>query len=817
MDTVLHDIRYTLRGLARNPGFTLAATLTLALAVGATTATFGVLDRAVLRPLAVEAPERLVQVAIAREDSSGAVASISWNLSYPGFTDLRDRAGVFSGVLAHSPVALALRGAESVERLDGAGVSAGFFGTLGVHLPLGRDILPDEDRPGAPQPVVVLSHGLWQRRFGGTADVLDRVASVNGRPYTVIGVAPASFTGLVKGGVEDAWVPITTVTSAGDNPFGRRTVSWLNVMARLAPGVARGQAVAALGALGHSLRREGLVPAGQHFHVQDGSRGLEYLVGDLRRPLTLLLAAATLVLLIACANVAGLLLARAAARRREMAVRVSLGARRARLVRQLVTEGGVLAALGAGGGLFVALWLGDLMPAARTFFGAPLEVGRGLDLRVVAFTAAAAAVTAMLFAVLPALRSSRPDLVGSLKEGAPTDQPGRRIGARDLLVVGQVALSLVLLASAGLLARTARNLRAVDPGYDPRGVLLAGVDLEPRGLGRERVAAFWDQLIARLAAQPGVEAASVALTITPSPGGSRWDEVPLEGYTPTPERPVEFDVNVVGADYFRVFRIPLLRGRAIAPTDGRDGARVAVVNETMARRYWPGQEALGRRIFFGADTTAPAAVIVGIARDGKYRSLREEPTAVVYLSAVRSPLTTGTLILRSRTDPAAFAVVVRREVRALDPELPLTDVRTLDEHLALATARERLLGALATVFAVLGVALAAVGLFGLLAFLVARRTREIGVRMALGAEGADVVRMVVGRGLARAGLGIGVGLAAALATSRLLRSLLYGVGAVDPVSYVGAAAILLAVAALAAWIPARRAARIDPMEALRYE
>lgn len=815
MDTVLQDLRFGVRMLLKAPGFALVVIGTLALGIGAATAVFGVLDRVVLRPLPVREPDALVHLALAYSQPGGGERT-GWNFSYPGFLDLRD-AGIFSGVIAHTQTVFAIGDGSNVDRVDGAAVSAGFFTTLGAALAMGRDIRPDEDRPGASQPVVVVSYDFWQRRLAGAPDILGRALTINGRPFTVIGVAAPEFRGLVRGLREQAWVPVTGITDAGDNPFGRRTVSWLDVIARLKPGEAHLHAEAGLAVLAARLRATDALPRGARYVVVDGRGGLDAFVSELARPLRVLMAAVVLVLVVVCANVAGLLLARGAARYREISIRRAVGAGRPRLVRQLATESLLLAALGGAAGLLVASWIGDAVPSIPTLLGAPLAIAHGFDGRILGFALVAAAATAVGFGLVPALQASRPSLVEGLREAAAPAGRGRfRFAARDALVVAQVAVSLVLLTGAGVLFRTARNLHAVVPGYDPSNVLLAGVDFDYRGYTGEQARAFWLELLQRMRATPGVEAASVAVNIVPSPGGSRWDGVPLEGYTDTAAHTVAFDVNRVGPGYFAALRIPVLAGRAIGERDQAGAPRVAVINETMARRYWPDRDPLGRRMWLGADTTAPSATIVGVVQDGKYRSLREEPTAVVYWSALQGTPPTMTLIVRTRT-PLALVGAVRSAVHDLDPAVPVFDVRTLDAHLALASARERLLAGVGGLFAGLALALAAVGLFGLLAFTVARRTREIGVRLALGARPADVIRMVVGQGTSRVVIGVVMGGVGAVAATRLLRSLLYGVSPGDPVAFAGAALLLVMTGLVAAYVPARRAARVDPMAALRTE
>jgi predicted permease len=812
MDTLLQDIRYAIRQLLRSPGFTAVVVGTLGLGIGTTAAVFGILDRTVLRPLPVSSPERLVRVVRQRTGSaaSGGGPNIAQDLSYPAFTDLQTRTMAFSGVAALVEIEMAMQAREQTRRIEAAGVSAGFFTTLGAPLALGRDIRMDEDHPGAAVPVVILGNDLWRQQFGADPSVLGRAVTLAGRPYTIIGVTSAAFSGLSRGSVTDAYVPVSTVTSAGTDPFSRRTLSWLEVFARLAPGVTVDRAAAAVTVLSHQLQSAGLMKPGEVFILQDGGHGLMGLVAQLERPLAVLMGAVLLVLIVACANVASLLLVRATTRRREIAIRLSIGAGRRRLVRQLATESLVLAGLGAGAGLLAAAWISGVMPAIPTLLGAPLAIARGIDARVLSFTALISALAALGVGLLPAYRASRADLVSGLKDAVSTGGRGRP-GARDTLVVMQVALSFVLIVGSGLLVRTARTLRTVDPGFDPRNVLLAGVDLDSRDWGGAQIVAFWNEVGQRLRANREISAASVALTMVPTPGGMRWDGVALEGHLGTDD--VRFDANLVGPGYFRAMRIPVLAGRAFDTRDTHAASPVAMINETMARRYWPGQSPLGRRI---GDSTS-AATVIGIVRDGKYRSLREAPTPVVYFCALQSPVSTGTLIVRTRHDPIAQAGFVRGVIRAVDRDVPVFDVRTLSDHVAVASARERLVAAVSVLFGGLALVLSLVGLSGLLAFAVTRRTGEIGLRIALGARPQDVRAMILRRGVATAAVGLMAGLLLAIPGSRLAADLLFGVTPGDPLSYGVASVIVAAVAMLASYLPARRAARVDPMVALRND
>ena len=811
MDTLLQDLRYALRSLAKSPGFTAVAALTLAIGIGANSALFTVLYRAVLRTLPVTEPARLVHVV-----SDRGRDGVNYNLTYAFFNALRTRSPAFAAVAGHSPLAVAVGLPSGAERVEAAVVSRGFFTMLGTPMTLGRDFLAEEEVVGGPA-VVVLGHALWQGRFGGTNDVLGSQVTVNGQPFTVVGVASPSFHGLVAGRAEEMWVPIGSMArlTAIGAMLTSADVSWLDVFARLAPGVSLERAQADVAVLDAQALQAGQRPAGEHTRLLDGSRGLTYVVAWLAQPLRLLLLVVGLLLLLACANVANLLLARAGARRREIAIRLALGASRGRLVRQLLTESLVLALLGAAAGLGIARWGVDLLLGYTPPGGERIAVAAGLDPLVLGFTLVVAVVTGIAFGLAPALRASRPAIVPELK-GAEPRWHERLFGLRGSLVVVQVAISLALVVGATLFLKSIRNLSRVDIGFAPGSVLLASVDLEQAGYDRARGAEILARLLERLGALPGVDAASAALVITPNPGGHNWSGVRLEGFTPPPDQDVSFDVNKVGPRYFETMAISLVQGRGFDVRDRASAPLVAVVNESFARRYYAGSSPIGRHIYLD-DGPTPAAEIVGIAHDGKYRELREIGQATVYFPLLQSYAPQVTFVLRARGEPLALAGAVRNEVRVADPGLPLFGVRTLAQHVATATAQDRMIATLSSLFGLIALLLAALGLFGVVAYGVAQRTREIGVRMALGARPQDVLALIVGRGFVLVGVGLIVGLALALALGRFTASMLYGVAPADLPALGASVVVLAAAAALASYLPARRAARIDPMVALRYE
>lgn len=814
MTGLVSDLRYALRSLRKTPGVTTVAVLTLALAMGATTGIYTVIDRALLRALPAEDPGRLVHIVTDRDN-----AGTNFNLSYPAYVDFRDRADVFAGVVAHTSVEVALRTDASAERVDGAAVTANLFDVLGLRPFMGRWFLAEEDRVASPLPVVVLSHGLWQRRFGADREIVGTTILLNQRPFTVVGVAPAAFAGLVRAGREELWLPLSSIGEIGEETFfDSRRSSGLNVFARLAAGVSREQAQAAMTILDAQLVAEGLKSETEHSRLLDGSRGLTYRVSSFGRWLGLLVVAVVIVLLVACANVANLLLVKAAARPREIAVRLAVGASRHRIVRQLLIESLVLAILGGAAGLLVAGWTADLLLRFQPTFGGPLALDVGIDWRVLGFAGLLMLGTTLVFGLTPSARVSRPDLVPVLKQDAGSSGLWeRRFGLRALVTM-QVALSLVLLVGTGLFVQTVRNLQRIDPGFNADGVLLASLEFQRRDSDLSRAAAFYDALLPRVSNLPGVISASFANTVTPNPAGFRIGALP-EGYTPADDEGLSFDVNVVGPGYFETLRVPLLSGRGFDERDRLSAPLVAVINETVAQRYWQGQSPIGQHIYIGPDRTRSVEV-VGVAADGKYRDLREPPVNNVYFPAFQSDrLATRpmTLLVRTSAPLDVLAPALRDAVAEIDPNVPLFDVRTLEDHVRTASSLERMVSALLTSFGLLALLLAVVGIYGALSFVVNRQTREIGVRVAIGASVDDVVRHYVRWGVQLVASGTAIGVLIAIGLSRLARGLLYGVDPADPWTISAAIGVLVTTALLAAYVPARRAAKVDPVVALRYE
>ncbi|HYY94051.1 MAG TPA: ABC transporter permease [Pyrinomonadaceae bacterium] len=825
MRTLVQDLRYGLRVLVKSKGFAAVAVVTLALGIGANTAIFSLIDKLLWRQLPVSEPGRLVLLSA----ESLNPRFLNTIFSYPDYKDYRDRNSVLSGLVAFRDAEVTVGAGEGAERVNGELVSGNYFDVLGVRAERGRAIRPEDDAAPGQSMVVVLSHGLWQRRFGADPPVVGQTVTLGGASYTVVGVAPAGFNGLALERPTYFWVPLAAEQQlTGEQLFAldKRGAAWLRLVGRLKPGVSLEQARAGLDLLARQVR-DANTPEGERgrpFYerrmlLEPGGGGISILRKDLSKPLELLLATVGLILLVACANVANLLFARAAARRKEVAVRLALGAGRARLVRQLLTESVLLALAGGTAGLLFAEWLTGLLltynpykiDLAQTSFAA------GPDARVLAFTFAVSTLCGVVFGLIPALQSSRPDLLPALKgEVSALGRKGARLGPRGPLVVLQVALALVVLVGAGLLVRSLRNLFAIDPGFRAAGVLLVPVSLDSKNYDEPRARAFLRELNERLRALPGVASVTTA-TVTPMGGGVYTRSLTVEGYAPQPGENIGVDANEVGPGYHELMGIPLVEGRGFTERDAAGAPPVAVINEAMARQYFPGQNPLGRHLFLGKGS-APLE-IVGVARDSKFHSLTEPPLAHLDTPILQDPYAYRSVVfhVRAKADAAALLADVRREVKALDPALPFADAGTLTDELGNSLAAARMAAQLSALFGAVALLLSAVGLYGAISYSVEQRTREIGIRMALGARPRDVLALVIAKGLLLTAAGAGLGLAAALALTRLASGLLYGVSATDPTTFAAVALLLSAVALAACYVPARRATKVDPMVALRYE
>ena len=808
-DEMVQDVRFAFRMLVKQPAIALIAIATLALGIGANTAMFSFVNALLLRPLdGVARPDELVQIGRQYPDKSYVSDS-----SYPDFLDFRAGSTTLGGIAAMTPTSFHLSAAGATERVEGERVSGDYFDVLGATAVAGRLLSPADDLETA-EPVAVISTRLWRRRFGGAANISATTIKLDGHDFTVIGVAGEQFTGVTIGAPRDVWVPLAALYRL--NPtmvtrFTQRQASWLEMFGRLAPGATLEQARAELSAIAGRLEQtypdtNRRVAAAVHPGL---GRDVE-IQNQVRRFAFLPFTAVAIVLLIACANVAGLLLARAAARRKEIATRLALGAGRIRIIRQLLTESLALAFAGGAAGLLVGTWLTSwlrsLLPERYLFLSFNLDFG--IDWRVFAFTLAAATATGILFGLVPALHASRPDVIANVKDPQAFSRR-RGPGLRGALVVAEVALSLILLVAATLCIRTLRNTTAIDTGYEAARVLTGRIDLPRQTYIEPRGRLFQQQLVERVQALPGVNAAGFAITLPLNDG--RWEDAVRRQGDPTRFQTFQ---NVVSPRYFDAMSIPLLLGRQFTVSDDERSPRVAILNQTLARIMWPGENPLGKRLTFKG---APVEV-VGMVRDIKGRNLFESPGPMLYLPLWQQYQPNVVLHVQAAAGPAARLIpAVGAEVAALDKDLPLYAVKTLDEHVTATLTPQRLLAYLVTGFGVLALVLAAIGLYALLAYTVSERTQEIGIRMALGAQKRDVMRLFIGWGIKLAIAGIAVGLAGAAGLTRLMKSLLFGVSPLDPLTLTTMPVLLFAAALLACWIPAYRAARADPKIALRYE
>jgi putative ABC transport system permease protein len=800
--------------LRKNPGFTLIAALTLALGIGANTAIFSVLNAVLLRPLPFAAPERLVAVGSTQTTNRSAFST----LSYPDYADFKSQSQVFERLAAYQARGFTLMLEDGAIRLRGAVAEADLFPLLGVSPLHGRAFTPAEDKPGAGR-AVILSYSLWQNRFGADPQVIGRTASINGESYTIVGVMPPGFAFPVQAEPIELWANFAVDTEGAMSPSAQRGNHYLDAVGRLKPGVGAEQAEAQLASLASQLERQ--YPNDNHGFSVRVTPLLERLTGENRRSLWVLFAAVGLLLLVACANVAGLLLARARGRRREIAVRAALGAGRWRVIRQLLTESILLALVGGGAGVLLASFVTDALIAL-----APQNIPRlaeaGVDSRALFFTLAVTTGAGIVMGMIPAWQASRLDLHSALKEGG-RNLTGGRATMRSALVVAQVAIAVVLLVGAALLIQSFTRLLRTNPGFDAEHLLTLRVGL-PGGLysGADQVAGIHQRLLAGLESAPGVSAYSTVQPLPMVGNGIRVGfNIAGRSHSSGLDYPYETRLFLVGADYFRTLGIALRQGRDYTARDGLRENQVAIVNEAFARRFFPDQNPLGQRInpTINADERPlPMREIIGVVADTRSRSLSEAPEPEVYLHLPQCPATGSfTLLLRTRGDAQSLTGFVREAVTKLDRNVTLSQARTFDSYISATLAQPRFNSLLLGAFAGVALLLTAIGLYGVVAYSVSQRTQEIGVRMALGARGGDVFRLVVGQGLKLALLGVGLGVGAALALARLVEKLLFGVSATDPLTFGGVALLLMGVASLACWIPARRATKVDPLIALKYE
>ena len=807
---LLHDLKFAWRMIVRRPAFTATAVLILGLGIGANATIFSWVETVLLDPLpGVPASDRLVSI----HGTSPTRSDLS--VSYPNYVDMQAaRPAGFEDLTAFRALALNMRIGTDPKRGWGELVSSNFFDVLGVRPALGRGFLPADASAPDKEPVVVISHGCWQRSFNADPGVVGRTLTLNNRAFTIVGVAPAGFRGSLAGLSFDVFVPITMqkAVMAGDR-LGQRGNSWLTVFGRLSPGATGKQAQSSIGVVADRLARE--YPRNNEGRGgtavplwKDGASGL------LLPMMATLMAVVGVVLLIACANLAGLLLARAAGRNREVAVRLAIGASRGRLVRQFLIESLLLAIGGGCAGIILSYWTSGLLTAFIPPTPFPVDFSASISASVLAFSVAVTFVTALVFGLVPALRASRPDVASTLKDAAGSVTAGRGRGRlRQTLVVGQVALSLLLLICAALFVRSLDRAQLVDPGYSMRQGLIASLDLLPNGYDEKRGIVFFQQLLQRLSALPQVEAATVAYSMPLDISSGSDMSVDIDGYQPRQGEDVHAYYNRVAPRYFETLGIPIVRGRAIDDTDVEGKPLAIVINETMARKYWAGTDPIGRTVKFGEGP----ATVVGIAKDGKYGKLNEAPRNYIYIPEYQYFRPDMQLQVRTSGDPGAALPAIQAEIRRLDPNLPLFDARTVEEHMQLSVFIPKMASSLLGFFGGLALLLAVVGLYSVVAYSVAQRTREIGIRMALGAGRPAILGMVLRQGMALTAIGLAIGIGLALAAAQGLKSQLLGLTATDPVSFGGMTLALLVVAVAACALPARRASRLDPLTALRRD
>jgi predicted permease len=812
METLLHDVRYGLRQLLKHPVFTILAVVSLALGIGANTAIFSLVNTVLLRPLPVKEPSQLIEVYGSL--NNGADFTIQ---SYLNYKDYRDRNDAFSGLFVYRIVVASLSHSGSNERVWGYLASGNYFEVLGVKPILGRSFLPEEDQTPGSHPVVVLSYTCWQKRFAAEPAIVGRTILLNNHTFTVIGVAPKGFIGTEVAYAPEYWAPVmmAKVIEPDSRYLDQRDSNNLFMIGRMKPGVTPAQVKASLDAITLQL--------GKEYPAENEGRGITLSRPGLFIPSIrdasitfagVLIVIVGLVLLLACVNLANLQLARATSRRKEIAIRLAVGASRGRLVRQLLTEGVLLSLAGGALGLMLAAWINWLVGGIKLPLDVALVFDLPLDWRVLLFTLGLSIFTGVVFSLLPALQSSKPALVPSLKDDAKLGG-FRRSRLRNSLVVAQVSLSLVLLVCAGLIVRSLQAAQKMRPGFDTQDAIAISFDVGLQGYEEAKGRAFHHQILERVRAVQGVRAAALTSNL-PLSLNYNSSSVYLEGQPAVGSGRLPTCIPMsVSPGFFDTMGI-LLRGRDFAENEDKKEARVAVVNETFAKKFFPGIDPIGKRFNFNGPKD-PLWQIIGVCSEGKYNTLAETPQPAVFRPQFRDYDTVVTLVARTEGDPRSMIAPLRKEFQEMDPTLPLYDIKTLTEHMKIPLFPARMAANVLGSFGVLALVLAAIGIYGVMSYVVAGRTREIGLRMALGAQLRHVRQLILGQGMILASIGLAIGLATVFILARFLTSMLYGVSPTDPITFITITFLLAAVALVACYIPARRATRVDPMVALREE
>jgi putative ABC transport system permease protein len=814
MEHLLHDIRYGIRMLVKSPSVSILATIALALGIGANTAIFSVVNAVLLRPLPF--PESNSLMAVFETDATRG--QLRGTYSYPNYFDLRDQNQSFEQLASYRSADFIMTGANEPARVQGAVVTANLFTLLRVTPMLGRTFVADEDKPSENGHVAVLSQDFFQEHFNSDPALLNQTITLDGTKYTVVGVMPRSFQFPIQNDPVALWTTISEDASGSDPSTSARGAHFLDIIGRLKNGVSTDQAQADVNTIASRLEQQ-YPDTNTHKGILIES-ALTAIVGDVRPTLLILLGAVACVLLIACANVANLLLARATSRHREMSIRSALGANRLRIVRQLLTESVVLSIVGGAVGLLFAVWWSRLLISLGKD-DIPRAVQVGLDWRVLGFTAGVSLLTGLVFGLFPALHASKTDLTESLKEGGRSGSSGaRRNLMRSVLVVSELAIAIVLLVGAGLLIQSLRRLQNVDSGFQPKNVLTFNVSLPYVKYPGEKQSQFFQELRQKIASLPGVDSASAAFPL-PLSGEIFSISFQIDGKPVAKKDQPSGDVVIADVDYFRTMGIPLLKGRDFNEFDQHKTNQVVIISEQFAKQFFPGEDPIGKRIKSGLSMfegeKSQWREIIGVVGDIKHRNLGKPSRATYYQPETQVPSNQLAVVLRTKGDPHALITAARKEVATLDKDVPVYSVKTMDEYISSSVAAPRFNTTLLTIFATVALVLTIVGLYGVMSYSVAQRTNEIGIRLALGAQTRDVILMVVKQGLFLVVIGLAIGLPAAFALTRLISGLLFGVTTKDPFTFVFAAVVLSVVGLLACYIPARRATRVDPLTALRYE